>query len=490
MATNKRLTEFKNMFERNVVVFKNLKTKQLSEEEELNEVETRKLKDLETQFDEVMKEPKTLAELPISTNIAISKFDNIIKENTTIFTYTPVASTPKNVNNNTSSNVETDKSTLLVKHEKVSNGMAIGITKDSLGVVDDLLNYTGQPTLKIQTLNTVLRKDTPLTTDDLGNTYSISFVFRLNRFPSKAYFAGNRVKRIITRRTDLLAFEYMGKHIDDFGGCKIEFGAMAPFGRYVKNQKEIEEAPQQQYDENGNPIEPKYDENGNPINTMVEEILMLEYKNKYSPFSIAAHIQNNNFAGSTSIYTDYKFELGKEYHVTLSIVKLKPNEVESFGVVSDYGISLSVDNVSEKTAILSGKAWGKNFNGAKASKPKFLLAESSEYLRQQDDKKWGEIYNAERHRVKLGYFDVRLLKTITSPPNIIKTDNNVNQKTFAPNTFKSNKSIVRKHFHKINNGVDIGAIEITTGNFIRKAVEAGAPTKKADINPDPLAGQE
>jgi hypothetical protein len=446
----KNLLELKNKFEKNVNLFKNLKIKQISQE--ISEKETERLKEIETELDSVMEQPKTLSALPTSTNLAIGKMKDINNNFTNIIEHTPVTQAPKTFINNKWLAVDTNETTLLAKYEKVSNNMAIGTTKDTFGVVDDLLNYTGRPTLKLEKLWSSNNNDIISLTNksEIGDQYSISFIFRLNRFPSKAHIISGFVKRIITRRTDLLAFEYASPVIDGLGGCKIEFGAMAPYGRYNTNQQQI--------DENG-----AMDEN-----SKINEQTCLEYKNQYSPFSIAANITNENFAGSTSIYTDYKFELGKDYHVTLLISKTNMMNSDPFGSIDDYIVSLSVDNVVENTAIVSGKVWGSSFNGNKARKPLFYLEGSSEYLRKIDMKQWGSIDSREAHQVKLGFLNIRELKTITSPPNIIKTNNNGDKKMFIPNTFKSNKSIIRKHLYKINNGVDIGAINISTSSSKRK----------------------
>jgi hypothetical protein len=436
MATNKRLMELKDKFERNVNIFKNLKAKQ--ESGEIDEVETKKLKEIQVAVSEVMVEAKTLSALPSSTNSAISKISNIDNGLRTIFTHTPVAPTKAPINKKWSA-VKTDETTLLPKYEKVSNNLAIGTDKHTFGVVDDLLNYNGQPTLKLEKLSSSTNRPSSLTNSEIGSQYSISFVFKLNRFPSKSYIPGSFVKRVITRRTDLLAFEYFNnKTRDTLGGCKIEFGAMAPYGRYNKNQQQI-------------------NENG----AMPNECL--EFKHQYSPFSIAANITNNNFGGSMSIYTDYKFELGKEYHVTLLITKTNNMNTEPFGAQDSYEISLSVNNVNENTAIVKGKAWGSKMKSLIARKPNFLLEGSSEYLKTIDSEKWNSIYNQPSHKVTLGFMNVRFLKTITSPPNIMKTNNSDDQKMFIPNMFKFNKTVTRKHLHKINNGVDIGVIDIATG---------------------------
>jgi hypothetical protein len=155
--------------------------------------------------------------------------------------------------------------------------------------------------------------------------------------------------------------------------------------------------------------------------------------------------------------------LGKEYHVTLLITKTNNMNTEPFGTQDGYEISLTVDNVIENTAIVKGKAWGSKIKSLIARKPNFLLAGSSEYLKTIDSEKWNSIYNQPSHKVTLGFMDVRFLKTITSPPNIMKTNNSDDQKMFIPNMFKFNKTVTRKHLHKINNGVDIGVIDIATG---------------------------
>lgn len=453
MATDKKLLELKNKFERNVNLFKTLKLKEVSHE--IKETEMKTLKELEVELDSVMQEPKTLSALPVSTNLAIGKMIDISNSLTTIFTYTPVTTAPKSFINSKWSDVKTDDLTLLPKYEKVSNGMVIGNTKQTFGVVDDLYNYNGQPTLKLERLRTSTNNETSITRSKIGNQYSISFIFRLNRFPSKAYMPGSFVERVTTRRTDLLAFEY-------FNNCKIEFGAMAPYGRYVKNQQRV-------------------DENG------AKENICLEYKGKYSPFSIAANLTCNGFSRSTSIYTDYKFELGKDYHVTLLITKTNDMSGNPFGTPDAYAISLSVDNVLENTGVVDGKVWGKNFNGVKATKPNFLLPDSSDYLIKNNLGKKYNVDNQSENVVVLGEMSIEALRTITSSPNVINRSDNRKPVMLIPNTLYFNKSMVSKYLYKINNGVDIGSIYIATGGVGKKS---GGKTPGKVINTDVAADPE
>ena len=123
--------------------------------------------------------------------------------------------------------------------------------------------------------------------DEINDEYTISFEMALNAFPSKVHKSKSNKynnttgieKNYTSRRSDIISFNYDTVNINN----KIEFGAMAPFGLIPNNfhNKRL-------------------------------------YEGDFDNFSIAACLTFDD-TKKLSLYTDYKFKLGRSYNVKLSI---------------------------------------------------------------------------------------------------------------------------------------------------------------------------
>jgi hypothetical protein len=287
----------------------------------------------------------------------------------------------------------------------------------------------------------------PIHSLNITDKYSVSFIFKLNRFPSKVIRKNlTKVEQITTRRTDLLEFSYSNSSAN-----KIEFGAMAPWA-YVDGRR--------------------------------------TYQGKYNKFSIAASIKGNN-GNSTSIYTDYKFELGKEYNVKLEISKTQNYGYSKFGSQDNYEVRMYVNNVVENTAVVKCKVWGgygkklkkqaenilngKNLDNYIASQPNFLpFFVPQETVRKLVSFEHFQVPNNPVNLVYLKDFNFSQLVSITSPPYLLSHGEDPLTRIILLNSMKSRKSLGNHNLYKINNGVDIGSIEIFAN------LESGAAKKTID----------
>lgn len=432
MATTQDLLSLKKKIERDAATYTKLYEKR-DNGEELTDSEKNALESIKTNVENIKKQNKTLTELPATTNLAIDKIVSKSYGEVTLFSYTPKNDVNKN---STVGQTSVDRDILrdnrfFYKHSKVVNNLAIGTTTQTFGIVDDLFNYTGQPTIKIEPLDVLMGGGSflhdyyPIT-----NKYSISFIVKLNRFPSKIYTKVYS-KQITSRRTDLLEFKYA----DD---STIQFGAMAPFSRVTANKK---------------------GPNGEKVTSTIEA-----YQGKYSPFSFAASIRGG--AGPlTSFYTDYKFELGKEYHVKFELYKT--NEIDGggdFGNIDNYRIEFYVNNILENISTIPCKVWGQSGNKAKkknkvASQPNFMFSNVTQDMINNNEPISTE-YKKQMF-VRLGNFNINSLKSISSTPFII-SQKETPTITSLINTGRSTNSLGKHYLYKINNGVDVGTITILT----------------------------
>lgn len=216
---------------------------------------------------------KTLNDLTLSENGLIKAFE-----------YTPVINNRKYF---------TKDDGVISKFTNVSFGKVLGVDKRHQGLTDDISDYDGKSILSLSKDPKVPQKNY-LHNIDIKDKYSTLFDFRLNRFPVKTHNKKGITKQYTSRRSDLISFNYesVKKNI----GNSISFGAMAPYG--VNFSKKVP------------PIKP------NQHNQ--EYFLKAVYQKDYSPFSIAASITYEKNK-KLSVYTDYKFELGKFYNVRLDV---------------------------------------------------------------------------------------------------------------------------------------------------------------------------
>jgi hypothetical protein len=114
----------------------------------------------------------------------------------------------------------------------------------------------------------------------------------------------------------------MASRVGSESCSNIEFGAMAPFDQSINEET-------------------------NRRNNM--------FTRRLSPFSIAACITKNN-GDKVSVYTDYKFELGKAYSVSLEIIN------DDFQNGGEFTIRMYVNSVLENIAANKGKVWSKHSN--------------------------------------------------------------------------------------------------------------------------------
>jgi hypothetical protein len=164
-----------------------------------------------------------------------------------LFTYSPADSQSKVARQNQTSEKRyayKTGNTVIGLHPYVEGGKALGETKRTLGLIDDVTNYNGKPTMEItkQTAKSNVGNNLHQSTD-VGGGYSVSFNFKLNRFPSKTYQDNSQnwfMKQYTTRRTDLITFEY-----EPNTNCSntIEFGAMAPYDSSYSRKGDSRELP-------------------------------------------------------------------------------------------------------------------------------------------------------------------------------------------------------------------------------------------------------
>lgn len=408
---------------------------QLKSKKGLTENDTKRLQEISSYNSQLLQQPTTLKKLD---GVSISKIaytvDNSSDTINNLFSFTPpLNSLPLStslkfapVNNDT-----------VVKYGgNIANGRVLGNNKKQLGVPDDVLYY-GSPTLDIhQQSGTDLDGYIHEIPNNTNITeYKISFDFKLNRFPSKTYRNPDYmdfIKQLTCRNTDLISFNYDGtKNWNNDGNLlenKIEFGAMAPKSRYKVGLTDSEEKEKD------------------------KEKTIIGFKNQYSPFSIAASISTNNNR-KTSFYTDYKFELGKWYNVTLIISEAISITREN----TNCRIQMLVNGIQEDIAVYNGKAWGKN-RGKGATQPGFLSFNSNPANKEKNRK----IESALTQNITVvhGLNFNKLLSINTCPSKIqFLSDTGV----YAP--FYQTDTVIRKkinkaYLYKTNNGVDFGSIHI------------------------------
>jgi hypothetical protein len=236
----------------------------------------------------------------------------LIDNNLLAFSYTPVDNQPI-LDSKTYAKV-TDNN-VIAKHKGVLNGKVVGTNKSTLGIIDDLTEYEGTPTLDIYK---IMPDKTIGTLHDISidNEYRIAFDFVLNRFPSKVHIdtkqykydsvPANIAKKYTTRRADLISFNYGP---DDTQNT-IQFGAIAPYNISVHG-----------------------------ANT---------HDNTFDNFSIAACI-NHDTNKKFSIATDFKFGLGETYNVLIKIKLITQNKIDELSAEQEKFKIYVIDNLYAQT---------------------------------------------------------------------------------------------------------------------------------------------
>jgi hypothetical protein len=181
------------------------------------------------------------------------------------------------------------------------------------------------------------------------------------------------------------------------------------------------------------------------------------FTRRLSPFSIAACITKNN-GDKVSVYTDYKFELGKAYSVSLEIIN------DDFQNGGEFTIRMYVNSVLENIATNKGKVWSKHSNRYRlgkgimgienltiASKPRFMKATGPNHI--TDKKILGEsVYNNDV--LTLNLLDIpytRRLFEISAPPYYTKLKDEPGHRYIK---------LYNTGLRGINNGVEIGKTSI------------------------------
>jgi hypothetical protein len=402
----------KNEVDTNYLLLKTIVKKE-SEKEELTELEKDKQRHILKQIDYLERSTKLLSKLTVSTNSKINEMILLKESSTMLFSYIPeIRTTSRNSKRRIKDVINSP--VILKRNSFVTNGLANGNNLQTNGVSDDVTNYIGEPTVNITSFNNIVNFQSKPIFSRVDGDLSISFEFKLNRFPSKIlYRKGQTGKQITTRRSDIISFEF-----NDGSSRKtsrIEFGAMAPkvIVRSSRNDK-----------------------------------ISRLYTGNYSPFSIAACITGNSNR-SSSIYTDYKFRLGVTYLVTLGI----NTDLRKFGEPGNYNLSLKVNNIVERVISENYKVWRRKSNISRknntlASAPGFKL------LNQDSETNNDILENSTINPTIIihGGFDFNNLYKITaSPLKIIKR---------LIDNIDINKSIYNKKTYRVNTGIDFGKITI------------------------------
>jgi len=285
--------------------------------------------DEKVELEDISKETQLILQTNLFKHIEVS-FVKLVREvlhNTStltlqeLFFYEPDARS-----NKAKSNFRYNSNDAVVyQHNKVVGKFAVGSDPIINGMINDVASHENPNILKIKKLSE--NADNGFLYDaSITDDYTLSFQFKLNRFPSKVYTqlakknpAANPAysKRITSRRTDILSLNY-----SQDGLHRIEIGAMAP--------------------------------NVNRSNVPV-------YDNQYAPYSICASISVGN-PWKYSVYTDYKFELGEIQYLTLKIKKV-PDVGEQYiidfeNAFNAFNAFNSSQEIHDETFEYDNRLWG------------------------------------------------------------------------------------------------------------------------------------
>jgi hypothetical protein len=314
----------KNLIKNNSITLNRIEKKEVISTEDQKVIDSIKTKTVE-----ILTKTHAIKNLPVDVinDLNDVKF-RVINDHSVAFSYTPT----ENQEGSQLKNYTTISEDLLIaKHDQVVGGKAIGATKKTLGIIDDLSQYDGKPTIflgKSKSGNSEIFDGT-LHDIKIDDEYKISFDFRLNRFPSKVYqdtkkyeYSNNNAmiaRRYTSRRSDLMTFNYGEEGTQN----TIKFGAMAP---YLINS------------------------NGSNV-----------FDNCYDDFSIAACI-NYNKNQKISVFTDYKFKLGETYNVMLKIKLITKDYLKGLmESVADFKALNGVVRIPKETFIYDDLEYNEEF---------------------------------------------------------------------------------------------------------------------------------
>lgn len=443
---------------------------QLMAQKEISEDDAKILESITKSILDIESQTKVVAELPTSVITKISRMYKVLNEKQHLFSYNVVESySPYSKTLNTYSNNEGKN--IIVKNFNAG----IGTTRTTSGIVDDVTNFSNDPIVSVS--KQVSRKNYGgyIHQVGIGEEYQISFEFALNRFPSKTYQSSEQsysMKQLTSRNTELITFEYDSN--DDNKPSLIEFGAMAPLSVYFPSGYMFQVISESDINYK---IPEKIDKGGKvmTLRDLVPNLINHPYKNLYSPFSIAASIScGNNYRISVS--TDYKFELGKYYTVTLTISKNIPKYMNEsngssgssgmvvvgqdlgFGDKGEYIITMEVNNVRELISPFQGKPWGRKGNRAKnnndiPSQPNFRYRCLPKAKNKEEINKT-EQFIRDKYTYQANNYVIYNLEGIN-----LSSLKYINTVPYTKNTHSLNK-LYNKHMSKTNRGVIFKSIDI------------------------------
>lgn len=419
----------------------------IKKKSEITESDKKTLADIVKDVEGINKQTKIIKNLYTSDLVKLTKLTNVFEEYNHLFSY--------DIKNN---RYAKDDSTLTY-NENVGSNLIInnfyngnGFNRKTLGINDDVTNYSNDPIFSVTKQTGNKSYGGFIHQVGIKNEYKISFEFILNRFPSKTFQNSEQnlnTLQYTTRRTDLIKFLYKDNQNknEKLNPNVIEFGAMAPNGnifdyKYVKQRLE---SPKSITEEEIKKIKFSYLNYGNLMKA--SKLYLPSYKDKYSPFSIAASITcGNNYR--ISVFTDYKFNLGVSYFVTMIIRK---NGEFDFGDEGEYEIIMDINGNNELLFPYVGKIWNRGSNKYKndntiPSQPGFKSKYLPKYIGKKDEEQTNLVNNHIKYELtyvpkertifnlkRLNLSTLEKIKTVPYIHNFLKIDSIYNKKLYSTN---------------------------------------------------------
>ena len=419
----------------------------IKKKSEITESDKKTLADIVNDVEGINKQTKIIKNLYTSDLVKLTKLTNVFEEYNHLFSY--------DIKNN---RYAKDDSTLTY-NENVGSNLIInnfyngnGFNRKTLGINDDVTNYSNDPIFSVTKQTGNKSYGGFIHQVGIKNEYKISFEFILNRFPSKTFQNSEQnlnTLQYTTRRTDLIKFLYKDNQNknEKLNPNVIEFGAMAPNGnifdyKYVKQRLE---SPKSITEEEIKKIKFSYLNYGNLMKA--SKLYLPSYKDKYSPFSIAASITcGNNYR--ISVFTDYKFNLGVSYFVTMIIRK---NGEFDFGDEGEYEIIMDINGNNELLFPYVGKIWNRGSNKYKndntiPSQPGFKSKYLPKYIGEKDEEQTNLVNDHIKYELtyvpkertifnlkRLNLSTLEKIKTVPYIHNFLKIDSIYNKKLYSTN---------------------------------------------------------
>ena len=419
----------------------------IKKKSEITESDKKTLADIVKDVEGINKQTKIIKNLYTSDLVKLTKLTNVFEEYNHLFSY--------DIKNN---RYAKDDSTLTY-NENVGSNLIInnfyngnGFNRKTLGINDDVTNYSNDPIFSVTKQTGNKSYGGFIHQVGIKNEYKISFEFILNRFPSKTFQNSEQnlnTLQYTTRRTDLIKFLYKDNQNknEKLNPNVIEFGAMAPNGnifdyKYVKQRLE---SPKSITEEEIKKIKFSYLNYGNLMKA--SKLYLPSYKDKYSPFSIAASITcGNNYR--ISVFTDYKFNLGVSYFVTMIIRK---NGEFDFGDEGEYEIIMDINGNNELLFPYVGKIWNRGSNKYKndntiPSQPGFKSKYLPKYIGKKDEEQTNLVNDHIKYELtyvpkertifnlkRLNLSTLEKIKTVPYIHNFLKIDSIYNKKLYSTN---------------------------------------------------------